>query len=262
MARAACSRTAATALLLVVSSCSSLSLHAPPHHDASGGKSQQPFCIGVAGATASGKSSVVAEVVRLLDHDDVASITQDCFYRNLSPEERELAYSQEYNFDHPSAFDFVHQRQVLSELRSGAASVAIPTYDFKTHSRLDSAHDQHVRRPEIVIFEGILGLFDEEMRSQFDLKIYVDVDDDVRLSRRIRRDMEERGRSLEGVLQQYERFVKSSTEQFVKPTKQHADIIVPRGVENTVAIELVAQHINNVLTQRMLREESKLWAVP
>ena len=114
-----------------------------------------------------------------------------------------------------------------------------------------------VKAPEIVIFEGILGLFDEEMRDQYDLKIFIDADADVRLSRRIKRDMEERGRDLAGVLQQYERFVKPATEQFVLPTKKYADIVVPRGVENAVAIEMIAQHINSVLVQRELEAEAR-----
>jgi uridine kinase len=217
---------------------------------------QKPFCIGVGGATASGKSSVVEEIVRLLDHEDVASITQDCFYRNLLPSEREAAYRNDFNFDHPDALDFDHQRRVLDDIRSGAERVAIPSYDFVTHSRLPPEHDQHICKPEIVIFEGILALYDERMRSQFDIKIFVDVDADVRLARRIRRDMESRGRDLAGILQQYEQFVKPSTEQFVEPTKRHADIIVPRGLDNVVAIELVAQHINGVLMQRELQAEA------
>jgi len=216
----------------------------------------QPFVIGVAGATASGKSSVVAEIVRLLDHEHVCSITQDCFYRDLDEAEREQAYQQNYNFDHPSAFDVEHQLAVLRQLKSGADDVSVPSYDFVTHSRLPAEHDQHVRSPEIVIFEGILALSDERVRDLCDLKIFVDVDADERLARRIRRDMESRGRSLDGVLQQYERFVKPATEQFVIPTKRYADIVIPRGVENAVAIDVVAQHINGVLMQRELLAES------
>mmetsp|Transcript_31492 Transcript_31492/g.82283 ORF Transcript_31492/g.82283 Transcript_31492/m.82283 type:complete len:256 (+) Transcript_31492:33-800(+) len=224
------------------------------------GRGSQPFIIGVAGATASGKSSVVREIVRLLDHDDVCSITQDCFYRNLNEAEHRLADEQNYNFDHPRAFDFEHQHNVLSQLRSGSADVSIPSYDFVTHSRLGPEHDQHVCSPEVVIFEGILALFDDSMRDIFDLKIFVDVDADTRLSRRIRRDMEERGRSLDGVLQQYERFVKPATEQFVVPTKRYADIILPRGVDNTVGVDIIAQHINGVLMQRELLSETLLQA--
>lgn len=230
--------------------------HAPaePRHSHHGDPPQRPFCVGVAGATASGKSSVVAEIVRILDAEErVASVTQDSFYKSLSADEVEAASRSEYNFDHPRAFDWDEQLHALSELRRGAARVAIPSYDFTTHSRLPCAHDQHVCAPEIVIFEGILALYDERLRDLFDLKIFVDADADVRLARRIRRDMADRGRDLSGILQQYEQFVKPATESFVVPSKQHADIIVPRGVENSVAIDFVAQHINNVLVQRDVR---------
>lgn len=117
-------------------------------------------------------------------------------------------------------------------------------------------HETHVCSPEIVIFEGILALHDEQMRALFDLKVFVDADADVRLARRIKRDMEQRGRDLSGILEQYERFVKPATESFVVPTKRHADIVVPRGVENVVAIEMLAAHINGVLMQRELQQEA------
>ena len=225
-----------------------------PHADLSQG--QRPFCIGVAGATASGKSSVVEEIVRLLDAEGrVASVTQDCFYKDLTQSEREEAYNQNYNFDHPSAFDWPRLKDALQQLRGGAESVSVPSYDFVTHSRLPSEHDTIVSAPEIVIFEGILALHDEEVRSLFDLKIFVDADADVRLARRIKRDMETRGRDLGGILEQYEKFVKPATESFVVPTKANADIIVPRGVENVVAIEMLVQHISYVLVQRELMEE-------
>lgn len=207
-----------------------------------------PFCIGVAGATASGKSSVVARVVERVSSDSVVAITQDCFYRDLLPEERELAYASNYNFDHPNAFDFEHQIRVMQQLRTGLAeSVAVPSYDFSTHSRLGSEHNQIIQSPRIVIFEGILALHDARLRALFDMKIFVDADPDVRLARRIRRDMCSRGRDLSGILQQYEQFVKPSTETFVLPTKSYADVVVPRGAENTVAIDLIANHINGLL---------------
>lgn len=217
----------------------------------------RPFCIGVGGATASGKSSVVEEIVRLLDAEGrVTSITQDCFYKNLLPAERDEAYRQNYNFDHPNAFDWTAQRRVLADLFAGS-DVEIPSYDFVTHSRLPPEHNTAVTAPEIVIFEGILGLHDESMRELFDLKIFVDADADVRLARRIRRDMESRGRDLAGILEQYEKFVKPATETFVTPTRNFADVILPRGVENTVAIEMVAQHINGILVQRELAAEAR-----
>jgi uridine kinase len=222
-----------------------------------GSSAARPFCIGVGGATASGKSSVVEEIVRLLDAEGrVTSITQDCFYKNLLPVERDEAYRQNYNFDHPNAFDWTLQRRVMGDLRAGS-DVEIPTYDFVTHSRLPSEHNTAVTAPEIVIFEGILGLHDESMRELFDLKIFVDADADVRLARRIRRDMETRGRDLSGILEQYEKFVKPATETFVTPTRNFADVILPRGLENTVAIEMLAQHINGILVQRELAAEAR-----
>ena len=116
----------------------------------------------------------------------VVSVTQDCFYKNLTPEERDQAYHSNYNFDHPNAFDWGQQLDVIEKLRSGTHSkVAVPSYDFVTHSRLPSEHDTHVCSPEIVIFEGILALHDEELREHFDLKVYVDADADLRLARRI-----------------------------------------------------------------------------
>ena len=233
-------------------------LQQPSHHAAPKPTLlQRPFCIGVAGATASGKSSVVKEIVRLLNAEDrVASVTQDCFYKDLSPEEREQAYQSNYNFDHPNAFDWEQQLSVLQQLRDGGKNVAVPAYDFVTHSRLSKEHDTTIVSPEIVIFEGILAMHDEDVRDLFDLKVFVDADADVRLARRIKRDMEERGRDLSGILEQYERFVKPATETFVVPTKAYADIVVPRGVENVVAIEMLAQHINNVLVQRELAAEA------
>lgn len=130
-----------------------------------------PFCIGVAGASASGKSSVVARVIELVSSHHVAAITQDCFYRNLKDDERVQANACNYNFDHPNAFDFEHQIQVMQEIRAGGRAVAVPTYDFRTHSRLGSEHDQYINTPQIVIFEGILALHDPRLRSLFDMKV-------------------------------------------------------------------------------------------
>jgi uridine kinase len=214
-------------------------------------KSREPFFIGVAGGTASGKTSVVERVVSALRHDSVVSITLDCFYRDLSDAERERANANDFDFDHPNAFDFDHLLEVVDELkRGGDGPVAIPTYDFVTHSRLSAAHDTHISCPQIVIVEGILALYDERLRDRFDMKIFVDADPDVRLARRIKRDIAQRGRDLDGVLQQYEQFVKPSFETFIGPSKRHADIVVPRGAENLVAIDLIAQHINQLLIER------------
>ena len=167
-----------------------LALGAPATYGISSGF-VRPFTIGVAGGTASGKSSVVSEVVRLLSHERVASITQDCFYRALTPEQHEAAMASEYNFDHPNAFNFDEQYEMLEQLRHGQARVELPMYDFVTHSRLSTTTT--VQAPQIVIFEGLFTLYDERLRGHYDLKVFVDADADVRLSRRIRRDIAERG---------------------------------------------------------------------
>jgi len=186
----------------------------------------RPFCIGVAGGTASGKTTVVEKLVqRIRDNTEVrvASITQDCFYKPLSSSEREQALASNYNFDHPDAFDFDLTVQVLQHLHGGdPAPVAVPQYDFCSHSRLSTDHDTLVEAPQVVIFEGILALHDERLRALLDLKIFVDADDDIRLARRIQRDIAERGRDLAGVLMQYEKFVKPAFDSFIRPTKCHA----------------------------------------
>lgn len=216
---------------------------------------QRPFFIGVAGGTASGKTSVVDKVVRALRHESVVSITLDCFYRDLTAAEKERAHACDFDFDHPNAFDFDQLLEVVEQLKSGGTHpVAIPTYDFVTHSRLPPEHNTHIAGPQIVIVEGILALYDERLREHFDMKIFVDADPDVRLARRIKRDMADRGREIDGILQQYEQFVKPSFETFIGPSKRHADIVVPRGAENLVAIELIAQHINSVLIEREASE--------
>lgn len=192
----------------------------------------RPLMIAVAGGTASGKTSVVDRIVSSVRGGSaIASITQDCFYRPLAEWEREMADASRFNFDHPNAFDWELTLKVLKELKSGSVTPsAIPQYDFCTHTRQGAEHDTHVCQPQIVIFEGILALHDPELRDLFDLKVFVDADADLRLARRIRRDMRSRGRDLAGILLQYEHFVKPSFDSFILPSKHHADIVVPRCV--------------------------------
>lgn len=188
-----------------------------------------------------------ASLVRMLTHaavpqaacgHRVLSISQDCFYRDLTPPERAAITS--YNFDHPDAFDFTEIRATLRALRAGAGA-EIPTYDFVTSARTPVATKVHTT--DVILFDGILAFYDPEVRELFDLKVFVDADADTRLARRLRRDLAERGRSVETVLNQYERTVKPSFESYIAPTKKHADVIVPRGAENTVAIDLLWQTI-------------------
>lgn len=210
-----------------------------------------PLIIGIAGGTASGKSALTAKVVAQLATDKSVSITQDSFYRDLATDE--LARVDEYNFDVPAAFDFDQCERVLAALKRGEAGVRIPDYDFVANARRPR-RDDHVLRgvPRIVIFEGILALYDERLRRHMDIKVFVDADSDVRLARRIKRDIAVRGRSMESVLHQYERFVKPAFDEFVLPTKQFADVVVPRGAENRVAIDLLVQGIRARTLEREL----------
>lgn len=237
----------ATRAFLIATGASALHSLTPPAVDVG----MRPFCIGIAGGTASGKTTVTEKMVariRAATTARVASITQDCFYRDLTPEQIESANMGNFNFDHPDAFDFDLSLQVVQRLYSGDTTpVAIPQYDFCSHSRLPRSHDQLVVAPQVVIFEGILALHDARLRELFDLKIFVDADDDIRLARRIKRDIDTRGRDLAGVLRQYETFVKPSFDTYIKPSKRYADIVVPRGGDNVVAIELLAQHVSTLL---------------
>lgn len=145
-----------------------------------------------------------------------------------------------HNFDHPSAFDFSLIKATLLALRSGQA-VDTPIYDFVTSARC--AETTRVSTTDVILFDGILALYDPEIRDMFDMKIFVDTDADTRLARRVRRDVVERGRNVLSILDQYERTVKPSFDSYILPSKQHADIIIPRGAENTVAISLLFEHL-------------------
>lgn len=179
----------------------------------------------------------------------VLMLSQDSFYRGLTPEEMEDVKS--YNFDHPDAFDQDALLQCLLDLKEGKA-VDVPIYDFTTHQR--AAETQRVEPADIVILEGILVLHMETIRNMLNMKVYVDTDDDMRLARRIQRDVAHRGRDVDGVIEQYTRFVKPAFDQFVAPSRRYADVIIPwqRG-DNFVAIDLITQHIRLKLTQHHLR---------
>eukprot|EP00742_Colponemidia_sp_Colp-10_P004559 GILJ01004865.1.p2 GENE.GILJ01004865.1~~GILJ01004865.1.p2 ORF type:complete len:462 (-),score=83.78 GILJ01004865.1:1715-2953(-) len=177
----------------------------------------------------------------------------DNFYKGLTPEQK--AEAADYNFDHPSAFDIELLAKVLADLREGK-EVEIPIYDFKTHGRLEET--LKVKGGDVIIFEGILSLYWQELRDLMDLKIFVHTDDDIRLSRRLLRDTVERARDVSSVLQQYMKFVKPAYDEYIRPSMKFADIIVPQGLTNTVAIDLIVQHIRLKINQRarLLRSNS------
>ncbi|XP_028765081.1 uridine kinase-like protein 2, chloroplastic [Neltuma alba] len=204
----------------------------------------QPFVIGVSGGTASGKTSVCDMIIQQLQDHRVVVVCQDSFYRGLT--ERELKRVHEYNFDHPDAFDTEELVKCISKLKSGQ-SVHVPVYDFKTHQRSSEKYTQ-VNASEVIILEGILVFHEQRVRDMMNMKIFVDTDADVRLARRIRRDTVDRGRDM----QSYSKFVKPAFDDFILPTKKYADIIIPRGKENVVAVDLIVQHIRTKLGQHNL----------
>jgi len=209
-----------------------------------------PFIIGVAGGTASGKSSVCSRIIERLalngDHKKVVSISQDSFYRDLKTSaELEKARRGDFNFDHPDAFEHRTMVGVLEDLRQGR-SASIPHYDYTANARI-AGREKVVEPGDVILVEGILIFVEQDLRDLFDLKLFVDADPDIRLARRVERDITERGRSLENILHQYLHLVKPAFEEFCLPTKKYADVIIPRGSENDVAIDLIVQHIQEIL---------------
>jgi uridine kinase len=208
--------------------------------------------IGVAGGTASGKSTVCKTIMsRLAEHEvknlekQVVSISQDSFYRELDEQESIMAAKGKFNFDHPDAFDNELMEKCLDDILVGKPT-KIPVYDFMTRSRVPDKFTV-IYPSDVVLVEGILIFYYARMRNIFNLKLFVDADADTRLARRVIRDIEERGRNLELVLNQYTTLVKPAFEEFCIPTKKFADVIVPRGAENKVAIDLIVQHIQDII---------------
>jgi len=210
---------------------------------------QQPFIIGIAGGTASGKTTVCDSIIQSLGDQRVVVLSIDEFYRDLTPEE--CANLGDVNFDEPAAFDVETMAQCLDALKRGEA-IEAPVYDFVTSKRSPD-RTRHVNPADVIVIEGILALYMPEILSRCNMKIFVDTDDDVRLARRIRRDTVVRGRDVEGVLTQYTRFVKPAFEKYVYPSKQSADIIIPWRDSNRVAVDLITQHIRSKLQQSDLR---------
>jgi uridine kinase len=201
--------------------------------------------IGIAGGSGSGKTLVAKRIFDELGSDKVIIIQQDSYYKDLS--HLTLEERKKQNFDHPDAFD---DQFLISQLRAllTGKSVDQPVYDYNIHSR--KKETKRIGEHVIIVLEGILILHDPELRSLMDIKIYVDTDADVRLIRRIRRDVTERGRSLDSILNQYENSVRPMQLQFVEPTKRYADIIIPEGGYNLVAIDLIKTKIKSLLTER------------
>ena len=197
--------------------------------------------IGIAGGTASGKTTV-AQNIKEVFGDNVELLSHDYYYlphNDMTYEER-----TKINYDHPSAFETDRLIRDIRELKAGNA-VDVPVYDFTIHNRVDETVKVQPKR--VIIVECILVFENEELRRLMDIKIFVDTDADERLARRILRDVKERGRSLDSVLKQYTTTVKPMHDQFVEPSKRYADIIVPRGGQNSVALEMINERIKSIL---------------
>lgn len=205
-------------------------------------KNERPIVIGVTGGSGSGKTSVSRAILTALPNHSLLLFEQDSYYKDQS----HLSFEERLNtnYDHPLAFDtdllIEHLKQLMSY-----QSIEKPVYDYEAHTR--SKEVVHQDPKEVIILEGILILEDERLRDLMDIKVYVDTEDDIRIIRRIKRDMEDRGRSLDSVIEQYLNVVKPMHHQFIEPTKKYADIIVPEGGENQVAIDLLTTKVRSIL---------------
>lgn len=203
---------------------------------------KKPIIIGVTGGSGGGKTSVSRAILDSFPNARIAMIQHDSYYKDqshMSFEERVKT-----NYDHPLAFDTDFMIQQLKELLAGRP-VDIPIYDYKKHTRSDKTFRQDPQ--DVIIVEGILVLEDERLRELMDIKLFVDTDDDILIIRRIKRDMMERGRSLESIIDQYTSVVKPMYHQFIEPSKRYADIVIPEGVSNVVAIDLINTKIASIL---------------
>ena len=204
----------------------------------------RPILIGITGGTGSGKSTVSREIFKSIEEKDLTIIEQDSYYKDQS----DLTFEERIktNYDHPSAFDNELMKEHLKALLRNE-TIEKPIYDFENHTR--KKETVRVEPRDIIILEGILILFEPEIRDLLDIKIFVDTDSDVRVIRRILRDIKDRGRTLDSVILQYMDTVRPAHLQFIEPTKRYADIIIPEGGYNKVAIDIIVTKINAILNK-------------
>lgn len=204
---------------------------------------KEPLIIGVGGGSGSGKTTVVKHILSSIGRENILLIQHDSYYRDLN--HLPLEERKKQNFDHPSSLETELMIRHVNALKNGY-QVDIPVYDFAAHTR--SEETVKAAPKEIILLDGILIFTEPDLRKLMDIRLFVDTDDDVRLLRRIKRDIMERGRDLEGVIHQYETYVRPMHLEFVEPSKRYADIIIPRGGENLVALEMVVATIREKLT--------------
>ena len=203
----------------------------------------QPFLLGVAGGSGSGKTTVAERLAALIAGDDLALLRLDAYYRDCNhlPVEERAAI----NYDHPDAFDWPLLLEHVRSLRAGVP-VEVPVYDFATYERLPQR--EVVRPGRVVVVEGILVLYEPELRELFDLRVFVDTDADVRFIRRLERDVAERERTVQSVIEQYLATVRPSHLQFIEPSKRYADVIVPHGGMNAPAVDVLMARVRELLS--------------
>ncbi|KMK75750.1 uridine kinase [Alkalihalobacillus pseudalcaliphilus] len=209
--------------------------------------STKPIIIGVAGGTGSGKTTVAKEIFSQFNEKSIVLIEQDAYYRDQS--HLDFEERLQTNYDHPLAFDndlLINQLEMLVE----GKSIQKPVYDYANHTRSDQTI--LIEPKDVIILEGILILEDQRLRDMMDIKLFVDTDADVRILRRLVRDINERGRSVESVVEQYTTIVRPMHLQFIEPTKRYADIIVPEGGQNRVAIDLMATKIRAIIEEKVI----------
>ena len=203
---------------------------------------KKPILIGITGGTGSGKTTVAEAIHSAFEGNSITMIMQDSYYKDQS----HITFEERLktNYDHPHSIDMDHLIRDLKSLMSGKC-VDMPVYDFAEHTR--KSETIHIVPTDIIIVEGILVLDDKNLRDLLDIKIYVDTDADIRILRRMQRDINERGRSMESVINQYLNVVRPMHEQFTEPTKRYADIIIPEGGRNRVAIDVIIRSIKEYL---------------
>ena len=205
-------------------------------------KRKKPYLIGISGGSGGGKTSVANLIFKSIGAEYALLFSMDTYYKDLTPEQEKNLSN--YNFDSPEALDLDLLYQHLNDLMHWK-NIKMPTYDFSKNKR--NSYTIDLKPAKIIVFEGILAFYDKRMRELMDLKLFIDLDDDIRLSRRIFRDIISRGRNMETVLDRYHKFVKPAYNNFIKPTKEYADIIIPRGGSNTVAIDLINYHLKYLI---------------
>ena len=210
-------------------------------------KRTPPLTIGIAGGTGSGKTTVARAILDRVGADHIAAFPHDAYYKDLTA--LSPALRAQINFDHPDSLETSLLIQHLQQLRNGL-SIDLPVYDFKTHTRTQQTI--RIESKPVVIVEGILIFMEPELRQLFDIKIFVDTDADIRFIRRLQRDIAERGRTSESVIRQYLETVRPMHLEFVEPSKRYADVIIPEGGMNTVAMDMLVARIQALLYERGL----------